>query len=134
MAPETEQVAAPAGLLTTVAAYALVAVLTPLLAVWGAFLVPLRVGGVPVPAGVLVAVVGNLGLGLAGARIVGSRLGALVPALGWLLVVLTLGSPRPEGDVVISSSAMGYAFLGLGTAAAAVALGLGPIPGRRRGR
>ena len=47
--------------------FALVLLLTVLLAVWGAFLVPLRVGGVPVPVGLLLALA-TVPLGLAGGR------------------------------------------------------------------
>lgn len=124
----------PPGLAATVAAYALVLVLTVLCAVWGAFLVPLRLFGVPVPLSVVVAVVGNAGLGWAAIRITGRRIGGVVPGLGWLLIALAFGTPRPEGDVVIPSSAMGYAFLGFGTVAATAVLGLRPTPRSRTGR
>ncbi len=122
------------GLAYTVAAYTMVLVLAVLFAVWGAFLVPLRVGGIPVPLSVVIAVVGNVGLALAGTRIVGRRLGGLVPGLVWLLIAFTFGTQSPGGDTVIRASGMGYAFLVFGIIAATAALGLGPTPGARTGR
>lgn len=127
-------VAGPPGLAYTVAAYTVVLVLAVLFAVWGSFLVPLRLGGVPVPLCVVLAVVGNAGLGLAGTRIVGSRLGGLVPGLVWLFITFTFGSQSPGGDTVIRASVMGYAFLVFGIIAATAALGVRPSPGARTGR
>ena len=122
------------GLAYTVAAYTMVLVLAVLFAVWGAFLVPLRLGGIPVPLCVVIAVVGNVGLALAGTRIVGRRLGGLVPGLVWLLIAFTFGTQSPGGDTVIQASVMGYAFLVFGIIAATAALGLRPSPGARTGR
>lgn len=127
-------VAGPAGLAYRVSAYTMVLVLTVLFAVWGAFLVPLRLGGVPVPLCVVIAVVGNAGLGLAGTRITGSRLGGAGPGLVWLLIALTFGTQTASGDTVIQASVMGYAFLLLGIIAAVAVLGVGPSPGARTGR
>ena len=106
--------------------FALVLVLALLLALWGAFLVPFRVGGLPVPVSVVVAVVGNLVLCRAGARVLGRRSGAAVPALLWLTVAVLLSSQRREGDLVVPASVTSLAFLLLGALAAAVAVGLGP--------
>ncbi len=127
-------VAGPAGLAYRVSAYTVVLVLAVLFAVWGAFLVPLRLGGVPVPLCVVIAVVGNAGLGLAGTRITGSRLGGAGPGLVWLLIALTFGTQTASGDTVIQASVMGYAFLLLGIIAAVAVLGVGPSPGARTGR
>lgn len=126
--------AGPPGLAYTVAAYTVVLVLAVLFAVWGSFLVPLRLRGVPVPLCVVVAVVGNVGLGLAGTRIVGSRLGGLVPGLVWLFIAFTFGTQSPGGDTVIRASVMGYAFLVFGIIAATAVLGVRPSPGARTGR
>lgn len=105
-----------------VAAYGLVLLLSLLLAVWGSFLVPFRVGGTLVPVSWAVAVAGNLALGVAGARLVG-RTGALVPGLLWLAVAFTLGSKRAEGDLIVPGSTVGLVFLLLGAVASAVAYG-----------
>lgn len=103
------------------ASLALLAVLGALLGLVGAFLVPLRVAGVPVPVSAVLAALGNFGLGLAGARAAGDRLGVLAPAAGWFGVV-TLASMRgPGGDVVLPGSLGSYAFLLGGTAASAAA-------------
>jgi hypothetical protein len=123
-----EELAAPAGPVFTAAAYALVLVLTVLLAVWGSFLVPFRVGGTLVPACWAVAVVGNVLLGRAAGRLAG-RTGALVPALVWLAVAFTFGSKRAEGDLVVPGSTVGLVFLLVGALASAVAYALAP---RRR--
>ena len=106
----------------TAAAYGLVLVLTVLLALWGAFLIPFRVGGTLVPVSWAVAVVGNLALGVAGGRLAGQA-GALVPGLVWVALALTFGSGRAEGDRVIPGTVTGVVFLLAGTLASAVAYG-----------
>ena len=105
--------------------YALVLLLALLLAVWGAFLVPVRVGGVPLPVGWVVAVVGNLVLGRAGGQLLG-RPGAAGPGLVWLAVALVFGSTRAEGDLVVPGTLPGLGFLLVGAVAAAVAFGAAP--------
>ena len=112
-----------AGRLSTYAAYALVLVLAVLLAVWGAFLVPLRIGGTAAPVCWLVAAVGNGALGRWGGQLLG-RPGAIGPGLLWLGVALTLGSKRGEGDLVVPGSTTGLVFLLVGAVASAVAYGL----------
>ena len=106
----------------TAASYALVLWLALLLALWGAFLVPLKVGTVPVPLSVVVALVGNGALGWWGGRLLG-RLGAAGPGLVWLAVALALGTQRREGDLVVPGSVMGLLFLLVGAVTSAVAFG-----------
>lgn len=106
----------------TAASYALVLVLALLLALWGAFLVPLRLGTVPVPVAVLVALVGNAALGWCGGRLYG-RLGAAGPGLVWLGVALSLSTQRREGDLVVPGSTTGLLFLLVGAVTSAVAFG-----------
>ena len=106
-------------------ALALVLVLTVLLAVWGAFLVPLRVFGVAVPVSWIIALVGNFLLGWAGARLAGA-LGAALPALVWIVLVLVLASPRTEGDIVVRGTTIGTGFLVAGALGSAVAFGARP--------
>ena len=108
------------------AAYALLVVLTVLLALWGSFLVPLRIAGTPVPVSWALAVAGNLLLGRVGARLGGST-GALVPGVLWLALVLVLASRRAEGDVVVPGSVLGTGFLLVGAVASAVAYGLAVV-------
>lgn len=116
---------APLGPWTRYASYALVLVLTVLLAVWGAFLVPLRIGTTPVPVSWVIAIVGNGALGWVGGRLLGRR-GALAPGILWLAIALTLGSKRAEGDLVVPGSVPGLVFLLVGAVASAVAYGAVP--------
>jgi len=111
----------------TAASYVLVLVLALLLALWGAFVVPLKVGTVPVPLSVLVALVGNAALGWWGGRLYG-RVGAAGPGLVWLGVALARGTQRREGDLVVPGSVMGLLFLLVGAVTSAVAFG---VVGRR---
>lgn len=97
--------------------------LSVLNAVYGAFLVPLRWGTVPVPVCLLSASLGNFALGRAGGRVLGRRTGAAVPGVLWLAVALTLGSSRREGDLVVPGDWVGVAFLAVGAVAAAAAFG-----------
>lgn len=103
-------------------ATALVLLLTVLLALWGAFLVPLRVGGTLVPVSLLIAVVGNVLVGRAASRLAGST-GALLTGVLWVGLTLVLSSRRAEGDVVVPGSTVGMGFLLAGALASAVAYG-----------
>ena len=103
--------------------FALVVVLAVELAVWEAFLVAARPFGVAFPVAAVLAVVGNVALGVAGARAVGARFGAAVPGVLWLAIALVLGTGRAEGDRVVPDSLRGLAFLLLGTVAAAGVVG-----------
>lgn len=112
--------------------FGLVVVLAIELAVWEAFLVPARPFGWPLPVAAALAVVGNLALGTAGARSLGSRWGAAIPGIVWLVVALTFGSGRSEGDRIVPDTVRGLAFLLLGTlAAAGVAGAAGAKPAPR---
>lgn len=100
----------PLGPVATAGAFALVLLLTVLLAVWGAFLVPFRIGATLVPVCWVLALVGNVLLGRAGGRLIG-RTGTVVPALVWLAIAFTLGSRRTEGDLVVTGNTVGLGFL-----------------------
>ncbi|NEK86553.1 hypothetical protein GCU60_12430 [Blastococcus saxobsidens] len=98
------------------------------LAVVEVFWLPLRAGGVLVPVSVLAAVVGNVLLVRAAARLSGARWVAVVPAVVWLGVVVAAMGRRPEGDLVVvlaggAASVVNAAFLLLGVLAAAAAAG-----------
>ena len=107
------------------------AVLVTVLAVWLAlvevFWLPLRVLGVPVPVSVVAAVVGNLLLVALAARLTGSRLAAVLPALAWLVIAVGASLRRPEGDLLLTGGGvLGFfslAFLLAGVVAAAFAVG-----------
>ena len=105
----------------------LVTVLAAWLALVEVFWLPLRVLGVPVPVSVVAAVVGNLLLVGLAARLTGSRLGAVLPAVVWLVVAVGASLRRPEGDLLlIGGGVLGFlslAFLLAGVVAAAFAVG-----------
>jgi hypothetical protein len=121
-----------------VAAYVLLFVLGALFGAGGSFLQAASVdlGPVPLPVGLLAALVLCAGLFVVGAAVTRTRLGVIVPAVGWLLVVMTMTAKRPEGDVVLAQAATAYGYLFLGTLLAAVAASvvnilLLPVPARR---
>lgn len=97
-----------------------------LVGVLGAFLVPVRLGPVPVPLGAGVALVGNSVVGLAAARSAGGA-GAAAAGLGWLAVVAALSVPGPGGDLVLPRTATAYAFLVVGALVSAATTGLGGL-------
>jgi hypothetical protein len=102
-----------------VAAGVLISLFSVGLALVEAFLVPLRVGTVPLPVCVLLAVAGNVVLTKLAVRQTGSVVvGVLQPVL-WLLVVVVLSLPRAEGDLIVPGSATGLVFLFAGAVAGA---------------
>ena len=102
-----------------VVAGVLVALLAVELAVVEAFLVPLRVGTVPLPVCVPLAMAGNIVLAKLAARQTGSIAWGVAPPVLWLLVVIVLSLPRAEGDLVVPGSATGLVFLFAGAVAGA---------------
>jgi len=96
-----------------------------------AFLVPLRVGGVPVPLSPVLAVAGNVLLVRFAARVTGSRLAVLGPTLAWFWVVLALAGRTTEGDLVVPGTLVGGALLLGGAAALAGAVLLTGVAGGR---
>lgn len=108
--------------LERVASYALVVLLTALLAVWGAFLVPLRVHGVRAPVALLLAL-STVPLCRAGGAVLQRRAGAAVPLVLWAVIAVLLASSRREGDLVVPGDLTGLAFLVLGLLGGAWAVG-----------
>lgn len=127
--------AQPRALVGDRAAYALAVLLLVLTTLWGAFLVPLRIGTTVVPVSLAVVVVANLVLGVAGGRLFGRR-GSIALGVLWLLLGLLLGVRRPEGDIVLTNTVVASAYLLLGAVAstAAVVLAARPSPGAGGGR
>lgn len=94
--------------------------------------------------GLLIAVVVNPLLSVAGLWTAGTRLAAFTPLAGWLIVVLVLSSKSGEGSNVLPSDLRSVAFLLLG-ALAFTAVGVlgrptrgftsiaGPLVGRQAG-
>ena len=115
-------------------AYALLVLLSVLLALWGAFLVPFRVGATLVPVSWAVAFVGNLALGRAGARLGGPG-GAAVPGALWLLLAVVLSAKRTEGDLVVPGTLAGLGYLLAGAVAGVAAYATTVLrPGEGAGR
>ncbi|HEX6445888.1 MAG TPA: DUF6113 family protein [Streptosporangiales bacterium] len=102
----------------------LLLLLGAVLGVLESFLYPLRIAAVPV--GVVGAGVVNLAVVQGAGRLTRSRPYALVPGVGWLLVVLVLTLGRPEGDFAISGDWTGYGYLA--SAAAGLVLGVVLLP------
>lgn len=112
------------GGLITAAAYVFLLVLGLVLGLFGSFLVPAapavfaRRLSYALP---FVAVTNPVAVALA-RRLVPQRLGAAVPLLAWLFVVLVLGTSRPEGDIVVPGDFRGATFLVVGAVAGGLAL------------
>jgi hypothetical protein len=89
-----------------------------------AFPAPLLGVDVPVllPAALAVLVV----LVVGGSALTGSRLGAALPALAWLLVTVPLAIQRPEGDLVVAGTLAGLVYLLGGVVVAGTGVGLPP--------
>ena len=83
-----------------------------------------------VPGGLLLALAGEAGLLLGGARATDSRGGAIAPAAGWMIAVILLTASRPEGDFLFGAGGGSYLFLlgGMAVAVICATLGLGRQP------
>ncbi|WP_063794371.1 DUF6113 family protein [Kitasatospora sp. MBT63] len=93
-----------------IALYLLFFVLGALVSLCGAFVQALWA-----PAGLLLALAGTLAVFYAGLRVTGTKLGAGIPLAGWFAVLLVLMTPRPEGDLVISTAVTSYLYLFFGS-------------------
>lgn len=119
---------AAASVVLTWATYTVLAVLGLILGVAGAFQHAIYLGAdTPVAAiGWLVLLFAALyGMG----RLMRSKLGALVPGVGWILVSTLLAGQRTEGDLVIAANTAGYLYLYGGFAAVVLAVMLVPSRG-----
>ena len=111
-----------------VAGHAALVLLGAMLAVWGLFLVPLRLFGGVEGLSVLIAVGGNLGAARLGGFGFGTPLAAAMPGIGWLVTVLLFagGLSSHAQDVLLPGKlppdpgvvAVGSAFLFGGALAA----------------
>ncbi|MFJ4874802.1 DUF6113 family protein [Streptomyces sp. NPDC088745] len=89
-----------------VPAYLLLLVLGALTGIAGAL-----VAGVLAPVGLLLSLLAAGGLFYGGTYTLGTRLGAAVPGLGWLLAVLAATSGRTEGDLLVGGGTGASIFL-----------------------
>ncbi|MCX5087117.1 DUF6113 family protein [Streptomyces sp. NPDC001939] len=91
------------------------------------------------PGGLLLALLGAAGAFLGGARVTGTRGGAVAPAVGWAVAVILLTASRPEGDFLFGAGTGSYLFLlgGMAVAVMCATLGLSqqpPGPAARLGK
>ena len=105
-------------------AYGLLAVLGVVLGVVGSFEFAWEIGDVPLAA--LLLSVLNLLVFRAAGWAMESKLGAVVPALLWMIVLFVLASRRPEGDLVVTGTTAGYVYMFGGALAAVVAVAWTP--------
>lgn len=106
------------------AAYGVLAVLGFVLAVVGSFHAGWTMSGLPIVA--IIATTANFVVFWGAGWAMRSKLGSLLPAVTWLIVVLLLSVRRVEGDLIVTGSMAGQLFLVGGSIAAAVAVGLAP--------
>ena len=84
---------------------------------------PLRVGALPVPVPILLAVVSTPWLVRSAAELGGPRPVAAVPLVMWVLALGVLGVAGPGGDVLLPADWRSALLLGSGLFPAAVVLG-----------
>jgi hypothetical protein len=79
----------------------------------GAFVHDLRapVASLNLPAGLVLALVTGAALTVAGGLVTRTRVGAGLVAGPWVLTALPFAAERPEGDLVISGTPVGYGYL-----------------------
>lgn len=94
----------------------------------------LDVGPVALPYGIVAAFVLSGVAFLAAETGTGGRSGRVAAVLGWLLGVVPLAIPRPEGDLVVTASTRGMLWLFGGTVLAGLSLAVPtrPLTGGRR--
>jgi Family of unknown function (DUF6113) len=101
-------------------AYGVLAVLGVLLGVIGSFEFSWQLGGVPVAAIFLSLV--NLAAFRAAGWAMEAKLGAVIPAVLWMIILVVLSSRRPEGDLVVTGTTPGYVYMFGGAVAALAAI------------
>ena len=91
------------------------------LAVVGAFFVPTSYGALSLGDALALLTVGPFCHAIG--RAARSTAVGTIPGVTWLLATMLLASRKPEGDLIVTGSAFGMAFLLLGTVSAAVGIG-----------
>ncbi|GGO17622.1 DUF6113 family protein [Microbispora bryophytorum] len=120
VAVESDDVPGPLAGAVTGAAYGMLFLLGVVLGVVGGFQHAWYAGQVPVAAIAWLAAL--FAVPYAMGRLMGGRLGALVPAVGWLLVSYLLATPQQAGDLAIAGNSAGYWYLYGGAVAVAAAV------------
>lgn len=72
------------------------------LAVWGALLTPLRIGGVPAPVSIVIAVLGNAAIIWFGYTVTRRMSLTLLPGAVWLVVAFAAAQRTTEGDLIFT--------------------------------
>lgn len=93
---------------------------TALATIAASFLVPFRVGGIPIPVSVAITAVANVVAVQFSYLVTRQRWVVAGPALSWLVVVIWLAFPATEGDFVISGTWVGVSVVLAGAAALTV--------------
>jgi hypothetical protein len=78
----------------------------------------------PLPVGLLVALCLCLAAFVTSGLLLRSRAAAVVAAGGWLVSVGLLSMQRPEGDLIVPATTLGYCWLLVGTLVAGLSLAL----------
>ncbi len=104
--------------------YAMLLLVGLLVGLIGAFEFTRDVG--PVPVGALVAVAVNFVMCWLGGRGMGTKIGAVAPAVGWVISAMMLSVTPAAGDVVVTLSLPGLIFLIGGSIAAAIGVVVTP--------
>ena len=78
----------------------------------------------PLPVGLLVALCLCLAAFVASGLLLRSRAAAVVAAGGWLVSVGMLSMQRPEGDLIVPATTLGYCWLLVGTLVAGLSLAM----------
>ncbi|MBF8194188.1 hypothetical protein ITP53_52675 [Nonomuraea sp. K274] len=92
------------------AAYGMLFVLGVAMAVVGGFTHPAWQVG-PIPASATLWVLALFGVCVGAGRMMRARLGAIVTAIGWVLVTMPFTLQLGPGDLVIAQGAPGYMYL-----------------------
>ncbi|WP_328915875.1 MULTISPECIES: DUF6113 family protein [unclassified Streptomyces] len=108
---------------TRLLVYVLLAVLAVLVACAGALV---QAGWFP--GGLLLALAGCVALFYGGAKATGTRLGAVVPGVVWVIGVILLSSARPEGDFLFAAGVGPYIYLLGGAMSAVICATLPQLP------
>ena len=89
-----------------------------------------------IPVGLLVALCLCLAAFVSSGLLLRSRGAAAVAVAGWLVTVGLLSIQRPEGDLIVPASTLGYTWLLVGFLVAALSLALpyAALTAERRGR
>jgi hypothetical protein len=114
----------PSAAAVTAAAYAVLVMLGLLIGVLGGFQHSWYLRPVPVSAIVWAAALFVVCHGAG--RMMGGKLAALAPAVGWMVLTMIWLGGSPEGDVIIANDLSGYVYLYGSLAGALIGVMLSP--------